>query len=165
MKKLLLMAGALALTVAISRAQTNGQLVITELNENIVATYNGSAITPTLSGPQNAWTIQLPTGFSLSSILGNIYTIGEPEAASQFNQVSVTQPTFLIWESDLAGPPSGLATSQTILNAGTFGTARIDLTIVDRLSTTVPDTGSTALLLGIPVVGLFLMTVRRKSAI
>jgi hypothetical protein len=65
MKKPILLAVALALTAAGSRAQ-NGQLVITELDENIVATYNNATISPTLTGPQNGWTIQLPAGIALS---------------------------------------------------------------------------------------------------
>jgi hypothetical protein len=169
MKKFLVLAVALALTAASSRAQ-NGQLVITELNESIVATFNGSPISPTLSGPVDGWTIQLPTGFSLANIMGNLYNLGEPESATTRNDVAVTQPTFLTWNSDLTGPPLGSPTSLTVPNAGTFqgptgGSVPIDLTISDQQSRTVPDTGSTALLLGIPAVALFLMTVRRKSTI
>ena len=68
MKKILIPIAAMALAATNALAiGDNGQLVIEELNESIVATYNGSALSVTLTGPTDGWTIELPSGFSFSS--------------------------------------------------------------------------------------------------
>jgi hypothetical protein len=170
MKKYFILSGALALAAVTSQAQP--QLVIKEVNEGIVATYGGSPISPTITGATDGWTIQLPAGFALSpNIVGGLFDLGEPENANEYNQVAITQPDFLTWDSDIAGagtaPPFPL-TSITIVGAGTFvsaagGTETFDLVLSDELSRSVPETASTAALLGLAAAGLLVAAKRRAA--
>ena len=170
MKRFFILTGALALAIANSQ----GQLVIEELNEGIVATYNGSLISPAVNGPTDGWTIQLPAGFTISpTYVGSFYQLGEPENANEHNDVAITQPNFLTWNSDLQGPgssPPFPATSITLPGAGTYtdpaGTIfTFDVTLADEESSRVPETPSTAALLGTAVAGLLLAERRCRAAL
>ena len=146
----------------------NPVLAITETSETsllggITATYNGSGVPVTvpvtLTGAADHWTIQLPNTFSLA-LAGPIY-VGEPESATTVNEVDVTQPTFLTWDSDI-GVPAGVggpfANPVTITDAGTFAAATapqtFNLVLYDQPERTVPDATSTGMLFGLALVGL-----------
>lgn len=144
--------------IGIALAQGNAQaqvniLEILELNDTISVTYNGAPVLADVTGPVNGWTIELPAPFSLNS-LGEVL-LGEPESAALMNSILVgTQPRFLTWSSDQAIVGGPYANSITIPNAGVNGTAPFDLRLVDRLTQTVPDAGSTLALLGLAFAGL-----------
>jgi hypothetical protein len=165
MKKLLILLGTFLAVVNSHGQVANPQLVITELNESIVASYNGSSISPSISGSQNNWTITLPTGFAFFGP-GDTFELSEPENANQHNEVEITATTVVTWKSELTGG-GGVEVEDFVdfENAGTFtspGAAPVFFDLV--LSDQVPETGSTAALLGIAVAGLLLVEKRCRAA-
>jgi hypothetical protein len=127
-------------------------------------------VSPTITGPTDGWTIQLPSGFAINStFVGQFFDLGEPEDSTTHNQVAITQPNFLTWDSDRPGAgtaPPFPSTSITLTGAGTFigaaGSTPFDLILSDE--NPVPETTSTAMLLGIPALGI-LLAARRKTSI
>src|SRR5215472_13594886 len=99
MKKLLTL---LVTFLAVVNSHGQVQLVITEVNESIVASYNGSSISPSISGSQNNWTITMPTGFAFFGP-GDTFELSEPEKANQHNEVEITATTVVTWKSELTG--------------------------------------------------------------
>ena len=166
MKKFIVLTGAMALA-----ANCLGQLVIKEVDEGIAVFFNGSAISPTITGPKDGWTIQLPAGFVLSpNLVGQFFDLGEPESLTEHNQVAITQPDTLTWDSDLQGAGTAVpfpATTFTIVGAGNFISAAgvttpFDMRISDEVTGRLPDTASTAALLGLTAIGL-LSGARRRA--
>ncbi len=147
-----LLSSAFAIGVS---AQLIPTLTITEQGEGfnaITADYNGTPVPVLLTGDPagDNWTIELPGTFQLN--LGGPFTIGEPENAALRNEVSITQPTFLTWQSDLPGG-AGEPNSQTILFGGIYTGGQTPETfqlILQDLpeTTTTPDAGATLALLG-----------------
>ena len=154
---------SLALTAA--RAQVNDILQITETGENfndLVATFNGAPLNITLTGAADNWTVELPSGFSLT-IRGQT-GFAEPGSSLFGNLITFTQPTFLIWESEVSGNfgPGPL----TFVNVGTGPTGMpLDVVLADSPVRTVPDASSTLILLGMSLAGmLYFAKIRRAAA-
>jgi hypothetical protein len=141
----------------------NNLLEIDEVNGTIVGTYNGNPIKLILTGPQDGWTIQLPSNLTLDAVT-LVAALGEPESSSLKNEIALTQPTFLTWRSDVpAGNLSGLLrTSITFGLAGTDNKGdRFDLKLVDKDDggqKGVPDTSSTAGILILAGFGMVAMS-------
>ncbi len=77
-------------------------LAITETGESLSATFNGAPFGIIITGPVDGWTVQLPAGYSFSAALvGTSYFFVEPENPALFNQISITQPTFLLFSSEV----------------------------------------------------------------
>jgi hypothetical protein len=156
---------SLAVFAAQANAQANDVLQISEVGENfndIVATFNGAPLSVTLTGAADGWTIELPAGFALN--VGGPFLVGEPEDPSLFNQILISQPTFILWDSDLSGATSALPNPLTILNAGTGPGGAVDLVLADNAGgAPVPEAASTLSLLGISLAGLRYFA-RRKAA-
>jgi hypothetical protein len=162
--------------VATSLAQTQNVLEIDEVGESAtpVVTYNGSTVTldPASTLFKDNWTIELPSTFSLNQVTAP-ELLGEPENATQINQISVgTSPRFIVWASDQNAPAGTAGPFQnpiTILNAGTFTptpggpSQTFELVLKDLPGTQVPDASSTAMLLGLALLGLF-GVVRTRAA-
>jgi hypothetical protein len=157
---------ALFIVAATTQAQVPNTLTITEAGEtftSITADYDGSPVAPLLlTGAADNWTIQLPDTFALSPSAQSIL-LGEPESSTKVNEIDITQPTFLTWQSDIniAGVAGGaFATSITIPNAGLFttplgGVELFNLVLVDKLPANAPESSSTAALVALAALGLF----------
>jgi hypothetical protein len=156
--RLRIIAMAIGLSLALSAARANDILAITETGENfndLVATFNGAPLSITLTGPADGWTIELPAGFSVG-ISGQAF-VAEPENSALYNAISFTQPTFMIWESELVPQPGfTLPTSNTVTLPGA-GTGPFempfDLVLTDG-PRSVPDGGATAMLFTAALTGL-----------
>jgi hypothetical protein len=163
----------LSLTILGCSQAAFGALIveIDEVNGTLVGILHGlngnGIIGLTLTGPQDGWTVQLPSGFALTSP-GPTVELGEPENSGQKNEVLVgTQPQFLTWTSDRpndTGNPS-LPASITIPDAGTINAGlslvEFDLKLVDKDDGSqkgVPDTSSTAGILILAVFGIVAMS-------
>jgi hypothetical protein len=154
---------ALFMVAGAAQAQTPNVLEITETGEtfnSITVTYNGSPVAVTLTGAADNWTIQLPADFDLAPSLNLLAFVGEPESASELNEINVTQDTFLTWKSDLpvAGTPGGFNNPDIILDAGDVlgGTAPqpFNLVLADIPAVQAPEVSSTAALCGLALLGL-----------
>jgi FG-GAP-like repeat len=135
----------ITITIALSLAAhsataANDRLAITETGETFGAlkvTFNGAPLNAALTGAADGWTVQLPSGYSIGgSFVATSYFFPEPGNASLINQISINQPTFLLFSSE---QPSGTAfgTSKTnpftITNAGTGPTtAPFDLIFAEE---------------------------------
>jgi hypothetical protein len=170
----------LALGAAASHANTT--LELDEQNGTITATYTGNPIfNPTLpitlTGPQDGWTIQLPSNFSLKSPAVDVI-LGEPEnpfppasGLALHNEILVgTQPQFLTWNSDLqpnSRTESPQPTTVTIFDAGidTETQTPFDLVLSDKSdgpAEGVPDTAATLPLLSLALAGLGILRLRKR---
>jgi hypothetical protein len=151
-------------------------LTVTEQNESLSVTWNGSpligvSIQP-LSLPVEAWHVTLPSGFILNP---GSYTVGEPAGETGINVITVDL-TFdeseeedlilpfssgFIWSSDLPG--SAVPNVLDVPIGGVFvgpqaGPAPFGLRLED-LPTSAPDAGSTFALAGL---GLFAIGALRS---
>ena len=166
--KIRFVAVAIGLSLALSAARANDILAITEKGENfsdISVTLNGAPVAVLLTGAADGWTIEFPAGFNIS--LGGLEVqLGEPENPSLFNSIFSTQPTFMTWTSDLAGVPGTVYQNPiTLLNTGSFMNNALDMVFADRSGgTSVPDTSSTLILLGMSVAGLLYFAKIRRAA-
>jgi hypothetical protein len=155
-KKLIVVLALGVLAVGTMRA--NSILTLTEANGTLTADLDGTAVTLTLNGTVDHWSVFFPTGFSINQF-GSVQ-VGEPENASEKNIVAgfASNPgviSHLVWESDLGG---GTTASNiiTIANGGTFNGVAFDLRLQDLGDgpRSVPDGGATATLLGIALLSL-----------
>jgi VPDSG-CTERM motif len=159
-----MLAIAMGLSLAVSAARANDILAITETGENfndLVATFNGAPLNIMLTGSADNWTVELPSGFSIS-ITGQT-GFAEPGSGLSGNLIFFTQPTFLIWQSEVPGSfgPGPL----TFPSAGTGPTGMFfDLVLADSPARAVPDTSSTLSLLGMSLAGLAYFARIRKVA-
>ena len=159
---------AIGLSLALSGARANDVLEIAEVGENfsdITVTLNGAPVAVALTGAADNWTIEFPAGFDVT--IGSEVQLGEPENPSLFNSIFSTQPTFITWTSDLTGVPGTVYQNPiTLLNTGSFMNNALDMVFVDRPDgTSVPDTSSTVILLGMSLVGLAYFASMRKAAV
>jgi hypothetical protein len=151
---------AMGLSLALCAARANDSVTIAEIGETgISATFNGQPLSVTVTGPADNWTIELPSGFSVG-ISGQAF-VGEPENFFLSNVISFTQPTFMIWESevDLSGMGLvGLPSTVTLVGAGVGPTGTFDLVLADSPPRpSVADGGATAMLLTAALSGLGLV--------
>ncbi len=173
--KCFLFGACFLLAVGAAQAQTqNHTLAITEVGESPlpVVTYDGSPITldPSSTLLKDNWTVVLPTGFFLLQGLPQV-PVGEPENPAQVNIITIgTQPNTLLWESDVQLPAGagGFQNPVTVPNAGVFvgangGQEVFNLVLADEPGRSAPDGGSTALLLGLGVIGLASARRLRKA--
>jgi hypothetical protein len=153
------------MSVALSVARADDVLRITETGEgfnDLVATYNGAALSVSLSGTPDAWTVQLPDGYIFSSsVIGQGAFLNEPDSPSLFDQINVPRANFLTWISDI--PLSGAVAANTFTFTGA-GTApdgnHFDL-VVSNSGSRVADTGSTIALLAGGLVVIAVMSRKR----
>jgi hypothetical protein len=156
MKSRLLLAilGAMCLS---AKVRSDALLAITEINESLTVTFNGSGSFGTVTpiGPES-WDVQLPTGYSFFNVDGTFF-VGEPESNLEVNIITIRDATTLNWRSDV---PLTVATgfdNPFILPDG--GTLPNQTVFALRLSDvrTAPDAGSTLLLCatGFLVLGAF----------
>jgi hypothetical protein len=160
-KLILVLALGLFAAVGTARANSISILTITEANGTLTADLNGTAITLTLLGTTDNWSVFFPTGFSLNSFSATF--LGEPENPLEKNIVAgfAGNPgvaAHLSWESDLGGGTDAPSII-TIANAGSYNGVAFDLKLVDLGDTGgggegVPDGGATAMLLGIAFLSL-----------
>jgi VPDSG-CTERM motif len=157
------------LTVALSAARADRHeqvLAIRETGENfddLIVTFNGRPVRfPGLrvTGQADNWTITLPTGWS---VFQNNVVVGESANANAVNLVSLNGNQ-ITWLSDVGGRSNGRNTV-IIPSAGTeSGGAIFSLRLHDGVGgPSVPDSGATAMLLGVACTGLgfFRRFVRR----
>jgi hypothetical protein len=155
-KHLALIVGTLCTLKTAIAADT---LTITEQDESITVTLNGTTAVPfNLSGPKDGWTIELLGDYSFSPNLvgANQIILPEPEDAT-VNIISITQPTFMIWESDVPLITSSAVSSiSTVIPGGAISPAGapLDLVLVDAVTVTTPDAGSTFALAGLAITAL-----------
>jgi hypothetical protein len=151
----------LGVSLALSAAHAQDTLTITETGENfndLKATLNRAPFAVTLTGAADAWTLELPAGYSFSSSnVGTSYFMPEPENPTLFNEISITQPTLMLFSSEvLAGATFGTAETNpfTLSDGGTGPTADFELVVADAPARAVPDTSSTLSLFGVALAGL-----------
>jgi hypothetical protein len=152
-------AAALSLALHGAAVAQSNVLAITETGETLNVTFNGAPTAGAIiTGPANAWTVQF-VGFTLnSSLVGTSYFFVEPDNPALFNQISITQPTFLLFSSEVpAGQTFGTSEPNpfTIPNASGPTGPTFDLTFADRIGS-VPDNGATVMFLGIALGGICL---------
>jgi PEP-CTERM motif len=169
--RIIIVAIGLSLPLLFARAQ-NPVLQITETGENFTdlkAFFNGAPLGVALTGAADAWTVELPAGFSFNNALvGTNYFMPEPENPSLFNEISITQPTFMLFTSEVSSSGTfGTAESNpfTLTNAGTAPSGAFDLEVADSVTTAVPEASSTLSLLGIGLAGLAYFARTRKAAV
>jgi hypothetical protein len=167
--KLRIISVALVLSSLLFAARANDILQVTETGENfsgIQATLNGAPVSITLTGAADNWTIEFPIGYALNKTSSSIL-LGDPEAApgptfSLINTIDITQPTFMLWTSDIVSNVGSL-NPVTIPDAGTDPSGRqVDLVLADS-PRSVPDASSTFSLLGTALAGLVWFGVRRNA--
>jgi hypothetical protein len=142
------------------KVRSDALLAITEINESLTVTFNGSGPFGTITplGP-HSWDVQLPTGYAFFNVTGSFF-VGEPESASEVNIITIRDETTLNWLSDVPttelGPfdnPFILPDGGTLPNQTIFALSLADIT-------TAPDAGSTFLL---SAVSFLLLGVLRRS--
>jgi hypothetical protein len=156
----------ISVSLALITAAAADTLTITETGEtfnDLKATFNGSPLSVALTGAADAWTLELPSGYAFdSSLVGTNYFMPEPENASLFNEVQITQPTFMLFSSEIPSNQT-FGTSQTnpfTLPDGGLGPtgAAFDLVVADAPLRPpppgVPDASSTLSLLGLALAGV-----------
>ena len=139
-------------------------LVINEINGTLDVTLNGVEVTgsPLAStGPTDHW-VETLSGFSFNMNVNGTFKLGEPENALQKNEISGFNALgHFEWRSDIAKSKMDgtFPFSITILDAGTDPSGNaFNLTLTDTSdAASVPDTGTTAMLLGCALSGLGVM--------
>jgi hypothetical protein len=123
--KIRFIAVAMGLSLALCAARANDILAITETGENfndLIVTFNGTPLAGVqITGAADNWTVELPSGYSWPSFVGNGFQFGEPDNALSNNQLLFSQPTFLIWQSDIS---VGFPSTPGPMNIGAIGIAR-----------------------------------------
>jgi hypothetical protein len=147
-----------------AEVRSDALLAITEINESLTVTFNGSGPFGTITelGPES-WDVQLPTGYTfLNAIVGGTFFVGEPENALEVNIITIRDATTLNWLSDVPvtaatgfDNPFVLADGGTLPDQSVFGLTLSDIT-------TAPDRGSTLLL---SAAGLIALGALRTSKI
>lgn len=148
-RRLLMVACAISFCYASARA--NDILAITETGESfndLVVTYNNAPLAISLSGTADAWTVQLPTGYTFGSgVIGGGTFLVEPDNSLLFDQINIPTPLFLTWISDI--PLTGITAGQsfTFTDAGRGpGGGNFDLVLNAGPNPGVPDAGATMML-------------------
>jgi hypothetical protein len=145
----------LAVTCFSVTVRSDALLAITESDESLTVTFNGSGPFGTITplGPES-WDFQLPTGYAFANIGGSFF-VAEPESALEVNIITIRDATTLNWLSDVPvtealafDNPFILAEGGTLPNQTIFALTLSDIT-------TAPDAGSTLMLsaLGFVVFG------------
>ena len=89
-----------------AEVRSDAVLAITEINESLTVTFNGSGPFGTITelGPES-WDVQLPTGYTfLNAIVGGTFFVSEPENALEVNTVTIRDSTTLNWVGDVPVP-------------------------------------------------------------
>lgn len=148
-------------------------LIVSEIGENLTATYDGNAPfgTITENAPDN-WDFQLPQGYTFNdNIVGGTFFVDEPEGgtgeltptsiiATLVNEITIRDATTLNWVSEIPFEPLSVQTLDLPALGGTDPNgAPFNLILQDIAA--APDAGSTLALAGMGV-GL-LAALRRKS--
>jgi len=102
--KLIILAAAIGLSLALFAARANGILAVTETGEDfndLVVTFNGSPLDVTLTGEADHWIVELPVPFGFSQ--SRLIIIGEPEITFPFNHYNEIRigGRLLTWDSDI----------------------------------------------------------------
>ena len=158
--KLRTLAVAVGLALTVCGARANSVLLINETGgnfEGLVVKFNGLPGTNfgiQITGQADNWLITLPQGWGFYP---TVVVVGEPEDPNTVNLVSIFGGRQLAWPSELPPPPppppGGYPTSVKIRNGGLTDTLDFfDLVLADTSgSPSVPDSGSSAALLGAAV--------------
>jgi hypothetical protein len=122
--------GALALAVSASTA-FGDVITITEdaSTETLSVTLNGNPFPAVITGTQDNWTIQLPSGYYFQAEPGDAIPFVEPEDSTTLNILTITQPgsgvtqlAFATLQSDLpfsqAPPPLQVPAPTTVTIPG-----------------------------------------------
>jgi hypothetical protein len=90
---------------------------------------------------------------------------GEPEDPALYNQIFITQATFMFWTSDIPAPAGVVLQNPiSITNAGTGPSGMpLDLVLADGPVRSVPDASSTLSFLGMSLAGLAYFAKKAKS--
>jgi hypothetical protein len=93
LSKFLRILGVLALAVSASTA-FGDVITITEdaTTETLSVTLNGNPFPAVITGTQDNWTIQLPSGYYFQAEQGDAISFGEPESSTTVNTLTITQP-------------------------------------------------------------------------
>jgi hypothetical protein len=164
--RIIAIAMGVSLAVSVARGET---MLIHELDEGINVSYKGVPLDVTITfGDRGEFLIQLPLDFTIDNFSPLGVIIGEPENPfpnTAFNFITVSPgniPTIISWESDILNtegtPPSPLF--QTVFDAGRDPMGnRFDLRLADTVTPLpgLPDSGTTAMLLGSALGGLGLI--------
>jgi len=149
-----------------SEVRSDAVLAITEINESLTVTFNGSGPFGKITelGPES-WDVQLPTGYTfLNAIVGGTFFVGEPENALEVNTVTIRDSTTLNWVSDVPVPvtaATGFDNPFVLADGGTLPDQSV-FALTLRDITTAPDPGSTLLL---SATGLIALGALRASKI
>ena len=98
-------------------------------------------------------------------MIGQVAIVPEPENPPLFNEIALTQPTFITWTSDAQIAGVGGTNPFTFSGAGTGFTSAFDLVLADNPRPSVPDGGATAMLLTAALSGLGLARQFAQSAV